>query len=75
MALVGARLAALPVPAHLITAQDGPIIPFNDLERIDPIVNLHIETYRHGGHCGFLQNLSADSWVAARLLQTLQSHG
>jgi len=70
-ALVGGRLASMPVPAHLITAQDDPIIPFVDLERIDPVSNLYIESSRHGGHCGFLENLSADSWVERRLLQIL----
>ena len=72
--LVGSRLAALTTPAHLIAARDDPIIPSDDLERIDPIANLHIETYRHGGHCAFLQNLVADSWVEARILQLLDDY-
>ena len=70
-ALVGARLAALSIPAHLITAQDDPIIPFSDLDRIDPIADLHIETSRYGGHCGFLESLAAESWVEKRLVQIL----
>jgi len=72
--LVGSRLAALSLPAHMILAQDDPIIPFSDVERIDPIDNLHIEATRHGGHCGFLENLSADSWIESRLLQILAQH-
>jgi predicted alpha/beta-fold hydrolase len=72
--LVGSRLSALSLPAHMILAQDDPIIPFSDVERIDPIDNLHIEATRHGGHCGFLENLSADSWIESRLLQILAQH-
>jgi predicted alpha/beta-fold hydrolase len=61
----------LSIPAHLITAQDDPIIPFSDLDRIDPITDLHIEPSRHGGHCGFLESLAGDSWVEKRLVQIL----
>ncbi len=71
-ALVGDRLAALPLPAHLIAASDDPIIPVDDLQRIDANENLVIETYRHGGHCGFLESLNARSWVESRILQILQ---
>lgn len=73
-ALVGARLAALPVPARLVAAEDDPIIPIGDLERIDPIDNLRIETSRYGGHCGFIENLAAHSWVESRILQILEEH-
>ena len=71
--LVGARLAGLSVPAFLITAKDDPIIPIDDLDRIDPIDQLHIECHDHGGHCGFIRNLSGDSWVEQRILQLLQA--
>jgi hypothetical protein len=73
-ALVGSRLAALSLPAHLIAAQDDPIIPFADLGRIDANDNLHIETCRYGGHCGFLENLAADSWVETRILQIVAAY-
>ena len=73
-ALVGARLSTLVSPAHLIAAQDDPIIPVADLKRIDPIEQLHIETCRYGGHCGFIQNLAAHSWVEGRILQILRQY-
>jgi predicted alpha/beta-fold hydrolase len=71
---VGARLAALAMPAYLIAAEDDPIIPVDDLKRIDAIETLRIETCRHGGHCGFIENLAARSWVEARMLQILRNH-
>ena len=72
--LVGSRLSALAIPAYLIAARDDPIIPGEDLQRIDPIAHLHIEIYRHGGHCGFIENLAAHSWAEKRILQILDTH-
>ena len=72
-ALVGDRLSAMAMPAYLIAAEDDPIIPVDDLRRIDPVENLQVETYRHGGHCGFIENLAAHSWVEERILQIVQA--
>lgn len=73
-ALVGARLSTLVSPAYLIAAEDDPIIPVDDLARIDSIERLHIEICRHGGHCGFIQDLAGHSWAEDRILQILQRH-
>lgn len=73
-ALIGERLSNMVVPAYLIAAEDDPICPVADLARIEPNENLHIETSRHGGHCGFIENLAADSWVETRIQQILQRH-
>ena len=72
-ALVGDRLSAMSMPAYLIAAEDDPIIPVDDLRRIDPVENLQIETYRHGGHCGFIENLAARSWIEGRIVQIVRS--
>ncbi len=73
-ALVGGRLSSMAMPAYLIAAEDDPIIPVDDLNRIDPVENLQIETHRYGGHCGFIENLAARSWVEGRILRILQGH-
>ncbi len=73
-ALVGNRLSSMAVPAYLIAAEDDPIIPVDDLNRINPVETLQIETYRHGGHCGFIENLAARSWIEGRMLRILQGH-
>jgi len=73
-ALVGGRLSSMALPAYLIAAEDDPIIPVDDLKRIDTIENLHIEISCHGGHCGFIENLAARSWVETRMLQILERH-
>jgi predicted alpha/beta-fold hydrolase len=71
-ALVGNRLASLEVPATIIAAEDDPIIPVDDLSRIEAIESLHIETHRYGGHCGFLENLAARSWIENRILELVE---
>lgn len=73
-ALVGDRLSSMAMPAYLIASEDDPIIPVDDLARIDPTENLHVETHRYGGHCGFIESLAARSWVEDRILQLLRWH-
>ena len=70
--LIGDRLSTLALPAHLIAAEDDPIIPVSDIARIDANPQLHIEISPDGGHCGFLENLAAHSFVEGRILQILQ---
>ncbi len=48
--------------------------PIDNLVRIEPTDILNIEIYRHGGHCGFFENLSAHSWVEGRMLQILEQY-
>lgn len=73
-ALVGDRLAGLEVPAWIIASEDDPIIPVDDLERIDPIEMLSIEVHRYGGHCGFIESLSARSWVETRIVELFERY-
>lgn len=68
-AVVGSRLAQLAVPTWLIASEDDPIIPVSDLARIDPVEALRIETQRYGGHCGYIENLAARSWIETRMVE------
>jgi len=69
--IAGDRLAALPVPASILMAQDDPVIPFDDFRdwRLPP--GARLEVARWGGHCAFMENLAGDGfaerWVAERL--------
>jgi predicted alpha/beta-fold hydrolase len=74
-ALYGDRLAAMAMPATIISAEDDPIIPAADFSRIDAIENLNIELHRYGGHCGFIQDLAAHSWAEDRILELLREAG
>jgi len=72
--LVGDRLSAMALPAYLIAARDDPIIPVDDLSRVEPNPHLQVEIQRHGGHCGFIKNLAAHSWAEDRLLQIVRRY-
>jgi predicted alpha/beta-fold hydrolase len=66
--ITGQRLAGLIVPSMLITALDDPIIPPSGLERLAPVAALRVIATRLGGHCGFLEHVSAPSWAERRIV-------
>jgi predicted alpha/beta-fold hydrolase len=70
-AITGQRLANLVVPSTIITALDDPIIPAADLERVAASPALRVIATRHGGHCGFLQRLSASTWAERKAAAVL----
>jgi len=65
------RLAALQVPASILTSADDPVIDVDDFARLQLPPGVSVEIAPHGGHCGFLENLRcegyAERWVADRL--------
>ena len=73
-ALTGDRLAELDIPAYLIASEDDPIIPAEDLKLINCPEKLSIELQQYGGHCGFIKNLSAHSWVENRLVDIFRDY-
>jgi predicted alpha/beta-fold hydrolase len=70
-AITGQRLANLVVPSTIITALDDPIIPAADLERVAASPALRVIATRHGGHCGFLQRLTASTWAERKAAAVL----
>ena len=73
-AITGDRLAAMSMPAYLIATEDDPIIPVDDVARIDPNDFLQVETHRYGGHCGYIENLAAKSWIERRIADLALAH-
>ena len=61
--ITGARLLPLAVPARILAADDDPIIPAGDLDRLAPTPLLRITRTTHGGHCGFLPGLLARAYA------------
>jgi predicted alpha/beta-fold hydrolase len=70
-AIVRGALESLTVPARIIASQDDPMIPARDLERLPRLPNLRVTAYRHGGHCGFVDSLRGESWLAREILAAL----
>jgi predicted alpha/beta-fold hydrolase len=62
-AITGERLAALRVPATIVTALDDPIIPAADLARLAKNPALRIVTTETGGHCGFFESPRRGGWI------------
>ena len=73
-ALTGDRLKELAIPAYLIASKDDPILPIEDIAKIIKPNNLIVEIQENGGHCGFIQDLSAHSWVEPRLVEIFDSY-
>jgi hypothetical protein len=70
-AITGQRLATLRFPAAILLAEDDPMIPAVDLARLAGSPRLAVLRTRHGGHCGFVEQLNgpsfADRFVVAQL--------
>ena len=70
--IAGDRLAGLQVPAHILMAQDDPVIPIQSFDSWQLPQSSLLEVTRWGGHCGFIENARGDGfaerWVAAHLL-------
>jgi predicted alpha/beta-fold hydrolase len=69
--ITGDRLATLSSPATIITSLDDPIIPARGLERLIQSPYLKVTLTRHGGHCGFFDTLSGETWLEKRLVAEL----
>ncbi len=72
--ITGDRLATLASPATIITSLDDPIIPPSGLERLSQSPHLKVTVTRHGGHCGFFDTLSGETWLERRLVTELKGH-
>jgi predicted alpha/beta-fold hydrolase len=67
------QLHAAPSPLAIITAQDDPVVPFEDFRGLRETGALrHLLTPAHGGHCGFIENLGLSCWTERHVLRWLQ---
>jgi predicted alpha/beta-fold hydrolase len=71
-AITGDRLATLSSPATIITSLDDPIIPPSGLQRLSQSPHLKVTVTRHGGHCGFFDTLSGETWLERRLVAEIK---
>jgi predicted alpha/beta-fold hydrolase len=70
--IAGDRLRDLRMPATILTAADDPVIPVQDFHSLQLPPQVELDIAAHGGHCGFVRDLSlrsfTDDYIAARML-------
>jgi uncharacterized protein len=62
-AITGNALASLDVPSHVLLSLDDPLIPASDLQYLARNPHLDVKTVQHGGHCGFMDSFTSESWA------------
>ncbi|MDR9389913.1 MAG: alpha/beta fold hydrolase [Wenzhouxiangella sp.] len=65
------NLSNLATPTTILTAADDPIIPIEDFETLEASDALALNVQDKGGHCGFIENWSMDSWAERWLIRGL----
>ena len=70
-AITGERLARLEVPSTIVTSLDDPIIPSGGLAQLARPRALSLTVTRHGGHCGFFDDLRGPTWLERRIMPLL----
>lgn len=68
-------LNSLQSPTHVITAEDDPIIPVKDFQRMEGKQNIRLLKLPKGGHCGFVMDWQGRSWVETYISRQLQKQG
>jgi hypothetical protein len=66
-ALVDGALEALAVPADVLLAADDPIVSVGDVARLAGPAALAVHVTSFGGHCGFIERLTGESWADRRI--------
>ena len=72
-AITGRRLETLAAPAVILTSEDDPIIPAEDVARLAAVPQLRVHVTPHGGHTGFLERVGRPSWANHFILETMAS--
>jgi predicted alpha/beta-fold hydrolase len=68
--VAGNALAAMQIPATILTARDDPVIPVDAFEQLRLPPNVELDIADYGGHCGFIRGRDmtsfTDDYIAAR---------
>ena len=67
------RLKTLSVPSEVFIAEDDPVIPANDKDKLYASKFLNIQVSKFGGHCAYLNGLFKPSWTDERIYQEISS--
>ncbi len=67
--LTGELFGRVEMPLTVISAADDPIIPVEDFSRIGPNGSTTLIIQKYGGHCGYIEGLSLNSWYQKKMLE------
>jgi predicted alpha/beta-fold hydrolase len=70
-ALTDGRLRKLQTPSRILLAEDDPVIPVADIERVAVSDYLQIVRSQYGGHCGFIGGYDLHGWVDGYIVNFL----
>ena len=70
-ALTGHNIRQMHAPCHVIMVGDDPIIPVATLDQLADLDGLTSEVADFGGHCGFVSDLTLDSWADEKMMALL----
>jgi hypothetical protein len=70
-AVTGAALASVAVPTRILLAADDPLIPVDDLGAIARPPAIEVSLLPRGGHCGFIDSLTGQSWIDREIVADL----
>jgi predicted alpha/beta-fold hydrolase len=72
--IAGDRLRGLRVPATILTAADDPVIPVADFHALELPPQVELDIAAHGGHCGFIRDLSLRSFTEDYIAERMRRH-
>ena len=67
--VTGDRLKSLSVQSDVFIAEDDPIIPATDREKLYRSKYLNLQVTKFGGHCGYLTGLFDPNWVDQQIIK------
>lgn len=71
--IAGDRLRRLAIPATILTSIDDPVIPVDDFRTLQLPEQVELDFATHGGHCGFIRDLSLRSFAADYIVQRMRA--
>lgn len=69
--IIGAKLKPLTIPSEVFIAEDDPVIPARDREKLYATASLKLNLTQFGGHCGYLKGLFNMNWVDEQIIRQL----
>jgi len=73
-ALTDNRLQSLQIPSCILLAEDDPVIPIADIDRVAASEYLQVVRSRYGGHCGFIGGYDLRGWADGFIIDSFAAY-